>query len=158
MIRRWGLHVALPLFAGLGLYVFFRPNDVRVFSWLTALGLNHAVEALHWVAVPLADRVPYWVRGSGSDFAWAYAFGASLSLVWRRSSASLAAWVWFCLGGAVTAGLELAQAFRVIEGRFDPLDLLVMLAGFGFALYAVGIKAPLFARASGRRAPAAPHA
>src|SRR5688572_28493273 len=106
--RRFVGHVVAPLALGALVYLALRPNDIRLFAWVQAVGLGGVVEALR--SVTLSDRpfVPSTLIGSAPDAAWAYAFGAALGLVWGRTNTH-GSWAWWWPGLASVAALELGQ-------------------------------------------------
>ncbi len=123
-MRRVLSWVVAPLVLGALAYFALRGPEIRLFEWADAIGLAHAIGAIRSVAAPVRAHVPAFVAGSLPDGAWAFAFGAALALVWKKASA----WMW--IGAAVTASLEISQAFHLIEGVFDWMDLLAMIASY----------------------------
>ncbi len=130
---RVALHVILPLTLGLAAYVVFRQSDIRLFAWMRWLGLDACIAVVRDASAPLRMHAPRWLTGSLPDAAWAYAFGATLALVWRGSSDRIGTRAWLAIGALVTALLELGQAAHIIPGVFDLIDLVTMLLGFGLA-------------------------
>jgi hypothetical protein len=124
-MRRALLFVLCPLLLGALAYFATRAPDIRLFDWTP-----HFVIA----AIPRV-HLPAIVTGSLPDAMWAFAFGAALSLVWKKPSA----WMW--VGAALTASVELAQAAHLIEGVFDWIDLVAMIASYfiGWRICRAGI-------------------
>jgi hypothetical protein len=129
LLRRSLVHVVGPLALGVLAYFVFRAPELRLFGWAHALGLDAAIAAIHSATIGVRRLVPASIAGSFPDLAWSYAFGSALALVWRDSR-TRAARAWMLLGLFVTISLELAQAFRIIEGVFDWLDLVAMIGGY----------------------------
>ena len=142
LTRRAVTHVLAPLTLGVLVYFVFRAPEVRLFAWAHALGLDAATAALRAATSALRAHVPQTLVGSIPDFAWAYAFGSALGIVWQ-SHQGWAARAWLTLGLAVTLSLELGQALRIIEGVFDWVDLIAMAGG-----YWLGAGGPLVPRAT----------
>lgn len=134
MKRRVALHVVLPLVLGLMVYVVFRRSDLRLFQWMHSLHLDRCVAVTRVAFAPIRVHTPGWLAGSLPDAAWAYAFGASLALVWRGTSDRLGARAWWAIGAVVTATLEVGQAAHLIPGVFDTTDLAMMMIAFGLAV------------------------
>jgi len=130
MVRRAGigrvaLHVVLPLAIGVLCYAAWRSKDIQVVAWMSRIA-PRGVDAMQGAA---SSRVPSVILGSLPDAAWAWAFGASLMIVWHgRPWREKAAW----LGGGATLAIaaELGQAFHVVPGTFDVADLVAIAAGF----------------------------
>jgi hypothetical protein len=118
------LHVVLPLALGTLVYAAYRDRDIHVVAWLAEAG---AVDA----ARDTVGRAPLprVVVGALPDLAWAWAFGAALVLVWRGKPLR-EAMPWLAAGAVVALGSEIGQAFGVVPGTFDPVDLAAIAAGF----------------------------
>ncbi len=118
------LHVVLPLALGTLVYAAYRDRDIHVVSWLAQTG---AVDAARGTVgrAPL----PRLVIGALPDLAWGWAFGAALVLVWR-GKALREGMPWLALGALVALGSEIGQAFGVVPGTFDPIDLVAIAAGY----------------------------
>src|SRR5262245_21518253 len=103
MVKRIGFHVLAPLLAGVVTYIAWRQTEVRLVGWSPRWLASFLRATLGRIALPSA------VVGSIPDAAWAWAFGASLALVWQdrpwRDKAP-----WLAIGGALAISVELAQA------------------------------------------------
>jgi hypothetical protein len=123
ILARFFGHVIFPLVAGVVSYVAWRTTEVRIVMWLPR-GFSRALRET-------VGRIPMpeIVVGSLPDLAWAWAFGATLSLVWRGR-----AWrdkrLWLGAGAIFALGVEVGQAARVIPGTFDVVDLLAVGLGY----------------------------
>jgi hypothetical protein len=84
------------------------------------------VDAMHGGAT---SRVPALVAGSLPDGAWAWAFGASLALVWHGKSWRERA-PWLGAGAALALFAEVGQALHVVPGTFDVVDLVAIALGY----------------------------
>ncbi len=125
VVARALVHVAVPLLLGALAYAAWRSTDVRVVAWMSRIA-PHGVVAVQRSG---ASRVPAVVLGSFPDAAWAWAFGATLSLVWYgRAWREKAGW----LGAGMMLALctEIAQALGVVPGTFDAADLVAIAVGF----------------------------
>jgi hypothetical protein len=84
------------------------------------------VRALHDAG---PSRAPALILGSLPDAAWAWAFGATLSLVWLgrpwRAKAP-----WLVAGALLALFAEIGQAIGVIPGTFDAIDLVAIALGY----------------------------
>lgn len=136
--RRAGLHVVLPLGVGVATYLLGRPSAVRLFDPLDALGLGPSLDRLRSVTIPIARHLPSVVLGSAPDAAWAWAFGAALSLVWEKE-AGASARAWLLLGASAAVAVELGQGLGLVPGAFDGWDLLAIATGYGLGALAVRV-------------------
>jgi hypothetical protein len=120
------LHVVLPLTIGVVAYAAWRSEDVRIVAWLARV----VPGAVHTARTGgAAVDVPHAVAGSLPDLAWAWAFGAMLAIVWRgRAWREKAPWI--AGGGVVALFCEVGQAWGIVPGTFDPLDLLAITVGY----------------------------
>jgi hypothetical protein len=124
---RLASHVAFPLVVGAVAYASWRATDVRLVAWMARLAPG-GLAMLRGAARSHA-RAPGLILGSLPDAAWAWAFGASLSLLWiGRPWREKAPWLG---AGAMLAVLtELGQAAGLVPGTFDPCDLVAIALGF----------------------------
>jgi hypothetical protein len=127
---RVGVHVVLPLVLGLALYLTWRSKEVHVVAFLARLA-PRAVDAAQGAG---SARVPALVMGSLPDALWAWAFGATMALVWRGEPWR-AKRRWLLAGALVALFAEVGQALRFIPGTYDVVDLVAI--GGGYVLGAV---------------------
>lgn len=77
--------------------------------------------------------IPVWALYSLSDGLWVYSLTSYLLLVWEGKNRGWAA-LWIHLGFVLGCGSEILQAFRVLPGRFDGVDLWACWIGWRLAL------------------------
>lgn len=125
---RIALHVALPLALGTLAYAAFRSrgggSDVPIVGWLARAGATDAARATVGRA-----PVPRAIAGALPDLAWAWAFGAAVSLVWRSQPARAAA-PWLAAGALAAIGTEAAQGVGLVAGTFDVVDVAAIAVGY----------------------------
>lgn len=133
--RRALLLVLLPLVLGVLAYAAWRPPDVGIVGWLSRASPG-AVRTARGGGAALG--LPRVVVGVVPDLAWAFAFGACLALVWRgRAGAQRTAWL--AAGFVVALACELGQAWELVPGTFDPLDLLAIAIGYAAGVVLGGL-------------------
>ena len=133
VLGRTLLHVALPLVIGTLAYAAWRSSDVRVVAWLSRIA-PRGVAATQGTG---AAHVPAMFVGSLPDAAWAWAFGASLSLVWYgRTWREKAAWLG--AGALIALFAEIGQAIGIVPGTFDVVDLAAIAVGFAIGAWLAG--------------------
>jgi hypothetical protein len=69
------------------------------------------------------------------DAAWAFALAYVLSALWAEGSPRTQR-AWWSAGLALAAGWEVAEAFHIVPGTFDALDLLVSVVAYGAGIFA----------------------
>jgi len=124
--RRAVLLVVLPLVVGVLGYAAWRSEEIRLVHWLAYL-LPRAVRTARSGGAALG--LPRVVVGVVPDLAWAFAFGACLTLVWRGRTGAQGK-VWIGAGFVVALGCELGQAWGLLPGTFDRLDLVAIAVGY----------------------------
>ena len=130
------IHVVLPVLAGALVYVAWRSPSLRVFAWADSVAAGRWVETLRVSAAPCRARLPGFVLFCLPDGLWAYAFAASVRLVWAGSRTRSARLWWRATVAAVVVP-ELAQGFGLLPGTFDVWDLVVSIAAMVAAVFAV---------------------
>jgi hypothetical protein len=124
-IGQWLTHTVFPVAAGAAIYLLWRSPGLLVFRWAAALGMASALSAARaWARSCL---LPGWALFSVPDALWVYAFTAALGLVWVGSQRRVR-WAWLALPGALGIGGELGQAFGLVPGTFDVVDVLLSAA------------------------------
>jgi len=117
---------AVVLFAG-GLLYLARPTDPLAVTWLERSGLGSLAAAVRATRqlVHLLLPLPGWLRGTASDFAYAFAIG----VVFGNGSPPMVA-----LGFGLALAHEVAQGFGLASGTFDVIDLAVLAGAYLLAL------------------------
>jgi len=120
------LLAAAVLLVGSLLYLA-RPTDPVAVAWLDRVGLGLLASALRATRqlVYLHAPLPAWLRGSVSDFSYAFAIG----IVFGNGSRRMVA-----LGFMLALGHEIAQGLGLTAGTFDVIDLAVLSGAFALAL------------------------
>lgn len=127
---RYGLAAAVLLLGSLAYLA--RPTDPAAVGWLAHAGLGRLADAVHATRQYVYAHVPLppWIRGSISDFSYAFAVG----LVFGNGSERM-----LVLGFMLALAHEIAQGFGLTAGTFDVVDLAVLAAAY---VLAVGLFRP----------------
>lgn len=125
----------LSVFFGGLVYVFWRPDSLRLFGWIGALGLRNPVELLRSFFDPLYCYLPEWFVFSLPNGLWAFAYALLISHLWRDVKSPLR---YFWLGSipVVGMGYEMSQYLGIISGTFCLGDLAFSACGIGFGVLA----------------------
>jgi hypothetical protein len=102
-----------------------------------ALGIDDALAPVRRALGPLVQKLPAFVLGSAPDAAWSFALASALA-------AFGAGRAWLVAGFVLAVGFEVAQAFHLLSGTFDPVDVIAIVLG-----YAVGLRLSLSRHATG---------
>ncbi len=127
------VHVIVPLSAGIAIYTLWRSLSLRVFHWLTYVGVMDAVHLARQSAEHTAEYIPEWCLFSLPDGLWAYSFCACIILAWNRQN-DHAFRAWYVIAAALGPASELGQYSEHIPGTFELMDL---------ACYSIGALLPL---------------
>jgi hypothetical protein len=129
---RWmAAHVLTPIATGTTIYLCWRCDTLRVFGWLQALGLDSEVRFARLATTSL--RPPDWVRFSVPDALFAYVCFACCLRVWNDRRAPIGRTAWLLVAFGLTTGAEVLQAFGLLRGTFDPIDLLLTICATALA-------------------------
>jgi hypothetical protein len=135
---------SLSLFVAAVLYLGAR-QGMRIHVWANAW-MPSVVHALRATLGRL--HLPGWVRYSLPDALWQLAFCLVMLAVWQGAPRSRRQ-IFFCvLPAGLGAAIELGQKAGLVEGVFDPVDLVLSLAAAGVAL---ALSSTCYPRASRRR-------
>lgn len=118
------LHICVPLFAGLFIYLFFYKGTY----------INLFFENVFHLSSPSAcadGLVGVFLRCWAADMLWAYSFVFTLYCVLYRHCP---VWKIAVLVGTVSVLVEGLQLIGFIGGTFDWFDILLELAAIGFAV------------------------
>lgn len=135
------MHVAMPLVAGILIYLLWRSPSLVVFHWLAGIGFLEPVLALRSFAQPIGPAMPHWVLFSLPDGLWAYSLSSAILLAWQGHSSR--SWlIWFVLAAILGLFSEIGQYMDLVPGTFDFADALC---------YVIGSAVPLLFFTKGQR-------
>ena len=126
------LYVALPIFSGGAIYILWRSNQLRVFSWIDSLGLSSLVSSIRVTALPIKNQVPAFLLYSLPDGLWTFAVTSCMIIIWKGQRGLLRAF-WVSIGAFLALASELAQSLCLIPGAFTLLDVMFYLIGISLA-------------------------
>ncbi len=102
------------LVLGLAAYATMR-DGLKLHAWLATLGWVSPMRNGSWIANVLPDAL------------WQFAFCSCVFEIWRGSLRRPLAVLAMAVPVVVGLGTEIGQAVGVVEGMFDPQDLIAML-------------------------------
>jgi|GEM_PF-3423100 len=117
------------MFIGGLIYVLWRSDNLLVSHWFAMLGAGRLVATLRAAAAPYAHSFPPWVYYSLPQALWLYSGLRAFHLIWGGSHPR-ALNLWSSTFAAFAFGSELGQRLGLVPGRFDWLDLGLLIAAF----------------------------
>ena len=126
-MKRFFLHVILPMLIGGVIYVLFRSNELLMFRWFEFLKIDRVVYSLREYTFYYRKYIPESILFSLPDCLWVYSFTMFLSFYVKNIFLIMIP----CIGSVLT---EICQLW-FIPGTFDIMDVLYMLAATGIALF-----------------------
>jgi len=132
----WAIHVGCPLLLGGLEYVLWRPQRLLMFDWFAAVGLGALISAAREGAEPIASFLPDWTLFSLPNALWTYAVTAAMCLLWQTVGHSVVKAFFVIIAPAtLSIGAEVGQAFELVPGRFDSVDLSLAIAAIAAAMW-----------------------
>ena len=122
------VHCILPMLAGCGLYVLFRPANLKIHDWFQTVGIEFP-EYYHRFHFRLPDYYIYNLP----DGLWAYSLVSIILIIHFREN-DLLLKAFLALSIIVAIGSELAQLTPRVHGTFDPIDLIFIGLGISLAI------------------------
>ncbi len=115
-----------PITIGGLIYLTFRVDTLKMFTWLDKIGIPSFFNFLRKNEFLQSLNIPNWVKYSLPDALWIFSFTYLMLLIWQfKITWSNALWIFI----APITGLyiEIGQLFKIIPGTFDIVDLLFMI-------------------------------
>jgi len=111
------------------LYISFRIESLRMFSWFNTINVSKAIFKIREYTLYYESTVPDWVKFSLPDGLWLFSFISFILITWKNEiNSSNLFWL---IGLPLVALLsEIGQSISIIPGTFDWIDLTMYLFGF----------------------------
>ncbi len=125
------IHVFLPIIFGGLIYILFRSDSLLMFKWFEFLGLSNIIYIVREcvINISLVD----WVRYSLPDGLWVYSFSTVLIILWNENKTLL--FYFLLIPFLLGPGVEILQFFKLFEGTFDLMDLIITIVAFSLSLF-----------------------
>jgi hypothetical protein len=120
-------HVFTLLLGGL-IYILFRQDTLKMFSWFDNINLSTAISELRLFTVPFSGHFPNWFLYSLPDGLWLFSYVSVLLVVWDNAISKHNIH-WLLLVPIVAIFSEIGQLFEIVPGTFDIFDLIFYLLG-----------------------------
>lgn len=123
------LYSISPLLIGGLIYISFRVESLRMFSWFNSISLSEVIIRIRNYTLNYDFLIPDWVKFSLPDGLWLFSF-TSLTLITWKSEINSSNLFWL-IGLPIIALLsEIGQSISIIPGTFDWIDIAMYLFGF----------------------------
>ena len=119
----------LTILLGGFIYVSFRVESLRMFSWFNSISLYKVIIATRNYTLNYDFLIPDWVKFSLPDGLWLFSFISLILITWKNEiNSSNLFWL---IGLPIIALLsEIGQSFSFVPGTFDWIDIAMYLIGF----------------------------
>lgn len=131
MGRKFATHVLLPTLIGAATYLLFRTPSLLAFRWVETVGLSDQLMAIRGHVSSV--RLPNWFLYSLPDGIWVYATTSWMAIIWQGKKS----WAWITIAVLLAVGSEIGQAFGIVPGTYQHLDVLFYVGAFVLALLQV---------------------
>jgi hypothetical protein len=119
------------MFIGGLVYVLWRPDTLIMFSWATSFGLDYIIEQVRGSVAPFYQILPKWFTLSLPQALWFLSGSLAVHSIWRDSWSENEQ-LWLTVIAFLAFGGELGQAVGIVQGSFDFVDLVFMIAAYFF--------------------------
>ena len=122
MKKRIILGCLFSILSGGLIYVLFRQDSLKMFSWFESVNLSNSISEMRLFTLPLSIYLPDWFLYSLPDGLWLFSYVSFLLVVWGNviSKHNIH---WVLLVPLIAIFSELGQLIKVIPGTFDVVDL-----------------------------------
>ena len=127
--KRLWLFATFPALVGSVIYIFWRPDSLIMFQWVSFFGLSALVNSIRRVAASVAKLLPCWVIFSLPNALWIFSYTIIVSAFWKTEKKGVERTVWLLSPIILGTGYELMQLVQVIPGTFCLFDLAFVLGG-----------------------------
>lgn len=110
------------------IYLSFRIDTLRLFSWIDALKLNPIELAIRYRTLPYADKLPHWILFSLPNGLWLFSYASLILYIWDNQLSRLNI-LWFTLIPIIALLSEFGQLLKLVPGTFDVIDIFFYLFG-----------------------------
>lgn len=125
------IHCLSPLLLGGLLYILFRSTTLRMFKWLTFVGLDNVIQYARINVFQLKNQIPSWAYFSLPDGLWIYSFTSAILIHWNNDWQKVK--IWLLIPFITGFLIEIFQGFKLFPGTFDFIDLTFSILGISLS-------------------------
>ena len=128
MNRQINIGFLFTLLFGGFIYILFRQDSLKMFSWFESVNLSNSISELRLFTLPLSFHLPDWFLYSLPDGLWLFSYISLLLLIWGNviSKQNIH---WVLLVPLIAIFSEIGQLIKLVPGTFDIVDLGFYLSG-----------------------------
>lgn len=115
---------------GMLLYVSFRSTSLKMFGWVDNIGFAELTNLIRGFFYPFKKSLPNWIYYSLPDALWLYSFTSIYLILWNNQIN-----YWLIIPFFFGCFVEIAQALKIFEGTYDPIDLILSLIAFILSIF-----------------------
>ena len=120
-------HVFTLLLGGL-IYILFRQDTLKMFSWFDNINLSTAISELRLLTAPFSGHFPNWFLYSLPDGLWLFSYLSVLLAVWDNVISKHNIY-WILFMPLIAIFSEVGQFIKMVPGTFDFIDLIFYALG-----------------------------
>ena len=118
------IFVLTPITLGITIYWTSRTKNINIYHWIEARYIPEPPVLLS----EIIESSPQWFIYNLPDLLWVFSFTSFLLIIWNKKiSKKNCYYIIFPLIFAIIH--EISQYFSIIDGTFDPIDLIFYLFG-----------------------------
>ena len=128
MNRQINIGFLFTLLFGGFIYILFRQDSLKMFSWFESVNLSNSISELRLFTLPLSFHLPDWFLYSLPDGLWLFSYISLLLVIWSNviSKQNIH---WVLLVPLIAIFSEIGQLIKLVPGTFDLVDLGFYLSG-----------------------------
>jgi hypothetical protein len=127
--KRIFLTAFLAILFGTSIYILWRPDTIKVFTWLDLVGLSAPIESIRSYSKNFLPIIPEWIVFSLPNGLWAFSYATIITYMWWERENSIFKVFWLSSIIVVGLGYEALQYVGAIPGTFCFQDLLLCITG-----------------------------
>ena len=117
--------VFVPMLLGGLIYIFYRPLNLKMFSWFTSLKLLDSILQIRELIYKNSINLPKWIVYSLPNALWVFSGIITFQFIWQENITQLVFWV--SLFSFISVMFELLQLGNIIPGNFAICDIVLII-------------------------------
>ena len=101
-----------------------------MFGWFCNLGFIELINLVRGFFNPFKKYLPTWIYYSLPDALWVYSFTSIYLILWNNRIN-----YWLIIPFFFGCLLEIAQSLKIVDGTYDPIDLIFSLLAFILSIF-----------------------
>jgi hypothetical protein len=118
----------LTLLLGSAIYLLFRISSLRMFSWISIIDLNSALDLIRVHTIRYTNKIPDWIIYSLPDGLWMFSYVSLMLCIWKNEITKQSL-LWILILPIIALCSELGQMLDKVPGTFDGVDITAYIIG-----------------------------